>query len=266
MVRKYTDTFGDGARILAAIEKSCNDQGLPWDSIFGSMGDADSPMREAAVAAWKAMLFTSDTVLVHHQTRYEARRPVVPMSFRQVSNWCTKNGEQALSLRQVSQRPKLQENLARVCGTECRILDVSHLQGNLYHIASILDPQASRHISSGENLGPNDIIVIQLDPPGCPLKLAFGTEELPVFEVVDDITFEELHNQLRWRELGLAQDTEFLDSEYSIPDGANVFVRGGLMFTKYSRYSGAKELQNTIDSMSAIIYAGSYVIGRCLNT
>lgn len=263
MVKQYTGTYGDGARVFAAMEKACKEVGLPWDSIFGSMGDEHSKMRKAAIVAWNMVLFNNATVLTHGDICYEARKPVVPMSFRQGADWCGKNCEVVLSLYQVSQVPGLLDDLLGIHGANCRVVDLTGLQGNKYHIASIRDLMASRHIQADENFGPDDVIIVRLDPPSSPIKQTYiGTDELPVFEVVADITFGELHRHLRRCGCGLARDADYLEAGYSFQPDTNIFVRGELMFVKYSQYNGAKELHGTIDSDSAIIRAGGYVIGK----
>lgn len=227
------------------------------------MGDEHSKMRNAAIAAWNAALFDSTTVLTHGSICYEARKPVVDMSLMQGAVWCEKNEVSSLPLHQIALVPGLREDLALAYGANCRIVDITRLQGSKFHVASVRDLTASRHIQADENFSPDDVLIVRLDPPGCPIKPTFfGTEDLTVFEVVTDVTFDKLHYQLRRCGCCLASDGEYLDAECVLPEQANVFVRGDLMFVRYSTYNGFKELQGTNDSDSATILAGGYVVGK----
>jgi hypothetical protein len=263
MAKDYSSTVGDVARILAELEKACKKQGLPWDPIFGSLGDEESKLRKAALAAWGAILFDRTTLVSYGSVCYQACHPNIPMSFQQAALWCERNEEEALSFLQIAQIPELRDEIHRAYGDNCRVADITFLQKDKFHIATVADMMATRHIRTDENFGPNDVIILRLDPPGCALNPDFrGSANLPIFPVVTDVTMEQVHRHLRRCGCSLASDTEFLESPYSLEQDERVFVRGNLMFCPYSVYDGEKALQGTIGSDSAIIRAGGYVIGK----
>lgn len=268
MARDFVALSGDVSAIHNKMVNACIGAGLPWNEIFSSLKDGESPLRDAAIEAWNTSIFKRTTVLQMGEVIYEVVRPVIKMPFFWGERWVAANLLDVLPLSRIDKVPGLWRAIRDLHGSQTRFVGFQSYRSDKYSVATISFPEDPWDRPKDEGFGPHDIFVVRTQPEDLKLEMTDYTKEnFVVFRGKEQLVgLRSIQSELKRQGCKLAPDSELSSfSTLLLPHNNSVYVSGELMFAACSVYSPCWELERTIPKEEVVVLSkGAYVIGKLL--